>query len=383
MQACDRCHARKTRCDRRIPRCGACEKAGAQCLHVDKLRSRNLPRGYVESLESDLGKAEDVNLELQRQVTALRAQLSDPAPDPMDLHTETQASSNPTVFVDPGRTDTSDAAISDSQTPALGQEMTMPLPSTSSGKTPADDAVTTEVGYLTLAATGETRYLGSSSGIGLASIISSVLDQQQSGGQWRRDDSGDLDGRDLRLYSTASEAPFPPQSTAMLFIEAYFQHTHITFPLLHRPTFLAAVEQIYNNPTYYSTHNFDAFIFDMVLAIGSSNFNRFEESTAGTANHYARAQKRMPELLNMRGLVPLQAILLLSQHGIFSNLKDTSGSIWYLIGIGARICFELGLHLEPKRVDRQTGRPVSQSLPITFEAEMRKRTFWCFYNLDR
>jgi hypothetical protein len=209
------------------------------------------------------------------------------------------------------------------------------------------------------------------------------LDPQQSGGQWLKDDSGDLDGRNLRMSSTASEAPFPPQNTATLFIEAYFQHTHITFPLLHRPTFLAAVEQIYNNPTYYSTHTFDAFAFDMVLAIGSSNFNRFEESTAGTASHYARAQKKMLELLNMRGLVPLQAILLLSQHGIFSNLRDTSGSIWHLIGIGARICFELGLHLEPKRVDRQTGRPVVQSLPTTFEAEMRKRTFWCFYNLDR
>jgi hypothetical protein len=185
------------------------------------------------------------------------------------------------------------------------------------------------------------------------------------------------------MSSTASDAPFPPQNIAMLFIDAYFQHTHITFPLLHRPTFLAAVEQIYSNPTYYSTHSFDAFVFDMVLAIGSANFNRFEESTAGTASHYSRAQKKLHELLNMRGLVPLQTILLLSQHGIFSNLRDTSGSIWHLIGIGARICVELGLHLEPKQVDRQTGRPAARSSPITFEVEMRKRTFWCLYNLDR
>ncbi|KIW73681.1 hypothetical protein PV04_01779 [Phialophora macrospora] len=404
MQACDRCHIRKTRCDRRIPRCGACEKAGAQCLHVDKLRSRNLPRGYVESLESDLRKVEDENIELQRQLSVLRAQLPSVTPnnssandDPsanrnrnpvtetmtMSPNAETETAIGPSASVNLVQASTSNEANLVSQSPSQERHTVMPAASMASTRTPADDAVATEVGYLTLTAVGETRYLGSSSGMGLANIISSVLDPQQSGDHWPKENSNDLDGRNWRMSSTVSDAPFPPRNIAMLFIDAYFQHTHITFPLLHRPTFLAAVEQIYSNPTYYSTNSFDAFVFDMVLAIGSANFNRFEESTAGTANHYSRAQKKLHELLNMRGLVPLQTILLLSQHGIFSNLRDTSGSIWHLIGIAARICVELGLHLEPKRVERQTGRPAVRTSPITFEVEMRKRTFWCFYNLDR
>ncbi|KIX95459.1 uncharacterized protein Z520_08976 [Fonsecaea multimorphosa CBS 102226] len=386
MQACDRCHLRKTRCDRRIPRCTACEKAGAQCLHVDKLRSRNLPRGYVESLESDLRKAEDENLRLQRELSVLHAQVSsatskDPSPNPnyMTQDAEVEVSTDPSASANVGQNEHSNGANPVSQFPSQERNVVMTAASMASTRTPADEAFTTEVGYLTLTAAGETRYLGSSSGMGLASIISSVLDPQQSEGFC----SNDLDGGNWRMSSAASEAPFPPQNLAMPFIEAYFQHTHLTFPLLHRPTFLAAVEQIYSNPTYYSTHPFDAFAFDMVLAIGSSNVNRFEESTAITATHYTRAQKKLHELLNMRGLVPLQTIILLSQHGIFSNLRDTSGSIWHLIGIGARMCFELGLHLELKRVDRQTRRPVARTLPITFEVEMRRRTFWCFYNLDR
>ena len=90
----------------------------------------------------------------------------------------------------------------------------------------------------------------------------------------------------------------------------------------------------------------------------------------------------MQAILNMRGLVPLQAILLLCQHFVFSNTRNTSASIWHLIGIGARMCLELGLHLEPRRTF-QTEQGVTSNLPIAFETEMRKRTFWCFYNLDR
>ncbi|KAK5453284.1 hypothetical protein LTS15_006469 [Exophiala xenobiotica] len=258
-----------------------------------------------------------------------------------------------------------------------------PTTTTTSTRTPADDAVATEVGYLTLTATGEARYLGTSSGMGLANLIGSVLDYQHVVSNWRGEKNGDLGGRNPQPTCLPSDAPIPPRKTADAFIDSYFAHTHITFPLLHRRSFLAAVQQIYDNPNYYALHTFDAFAFDMVLSIGSSNFNRFEESTAGSGAHYARARTKMNAVLNMGGLVPLQAILLLSQHGIFSNLRDTSASIWHLVGMGARISFELGLHLEPKRMNQRLEHPIGSNLPITFEVEMRKRTFWCFYNLDR
>ncbi|OQU97182.1 Fungal Zn2-Cys6 binuclear cluster domain-containing protein [Cladophialophora immunda] len=387
MQACDRCHARKTRCDRRIPRCGGCEKAGALCLHVDKLRSRNLPRGYVESVESALKKAEDHNLELERQIAALRGQLAE---------NRNVTSTQPVVAMatTPGHDTTSPLNSQnenlDLHSSVLGNRTSSSAPLTSChhqrGRTPADDAVVGEVGYLTLTAVGETRYLGASSGMGLANIIGSVLDPQNVDPNWI-ENSGNNIQSDVRSpqpsNTTPSEAPFPPRHIAMQIIEAYFQHTHLTFPLLHRPSFLAAVEEIYNNPNYYSMHPFDAFTFDMVLSIGGSNFNRFEESVADAARHYARARTKLNAVLKMGGLIPLHAITLLSQHGIFSNLRDTSASIWHLIGIGARICVELGLHLEPKRSNLQSGPGSALSVPITFEAEMRKRTFWCFYNLDR
>ncbi|KAK6079002.1 fungal specific transcription factor domain-containing protein [Seiridium cupressi] len=250
----------------------------------------------------------------------------------------------------------------------------------------SDDVFALEVGYLSLIATGETRYLGSSSGVGLATIVSKVL-HAQSGISLITIDQLSDDGRRQNFVSSppvpTGNAPLATRSVAMPFIDTYFQHTHITFPLLHRPSFLGTVDKIYNEPGYYESNNFDAFAFDMVLAIGASNFNRFGESTAGASEYYAAATRKVDRMMEMDGFTTLKSILLICQHAIFSNLRDTSANVWHLVGIGARICIELGLHLERKSMKH---RPESLALSvdgISLEEEMRRRCFWCLYNLDR
>ncbi|KAM6510449.1 hypothetical protein FSOLCH5_010889 [Fusarium solani] len=160
-----------------------------------------------------------------------------------------------------------------------------------------------EVGYLSLTATGENRYLGNSSGLGLANIITTVLDLQGNEERDQEETSGQSDSPPVRCISA-------------------------TF-------FLATVKRIYEDEGFYENNPFDAFVFDMVLAIGSSNFNRFEDSVASSSGHFARANSKLDTVLRMGRLSQLKAILLISQHGIFSNLRDTSGSIWHLVGIGA------------------------------------------------
>jgi hypothetical protein len=365
MQACDRCHARKTRCDRRMPQCSACEKVGAACLHVDKVRQRQLPRGYMDSMEIQLQELGNENQRMRRELAALRSQLADQARKGKENNDNAASDAIPN-----NNSDGDDAQNS------VARYM-------SPEKTPTGDVFTTEVSYLSLKATGETRYVGSSSGMGLASIIGSLINSE-NGISLCPMEQKEQDGCSTQLNSTtAPEAPFPPRRIAMPFIEAYFQHTHITFPLLHRPSFLKTAERIYEDPDYYENNPYESFVFDMVLAIGSSNINRFEESVASATTHYIRAQAKLRQVLDMKGLIPLKAILLLSQHGIFSNLRDTSASIWHLVGIGARLCFEMGLHLEPKIANSQP-MPTSKGIRhVTMEEEMRKRCFWCLYNLDR
>lgn len=380
MQACDRCHARKTRCDRRLPSCTACEKAAVACLHRDKLRQRNLPRGYVEGIESKLDALSEENARLKQELLALRN--SGDETQPLTTHALSAAVDSesrwrqdftagnhidPTMDQDPQQLD--EQETNEPQTSELTPES-------------RDNAVGAEVGFLSLNAVGETRYVGSSSGIGLASIISYMVYDGGGEAAMMHPTGAETNGDGLNnAGGQGAENPFPARHVAMPFIEAYFQHTHTTFPLLHHTSFIRIVDEIYRDPDYYSTHTEEAFLFDMVLSIGSSNFNRFGDASASSAEHYSRAQRKLPALLAMPGLIPLRTIVILSQHGIFSNLRDTSASIWHLIGIGVRICYEMGLHVKPRRSLARQSPQVPRI--IMYEEEMRRRCFWCLYNLDR
>ncbi|KAH7142125.1 c6 zinc finger domain-containing protein [Dactylonectria macrodidyma] len=365
MQACDRCHARKTRCDRRIPQCSACEKAGAACVHADKLRQRNLPRGYLDNIETLVAQLRDENKTLRNSLAIARAELrvqDNMAPDELSAsHTNSTPSSQPSRTRD----------ASDETSPRDGNH-----------GTPDSNAFAVEVGYLTLIATGETRYLGSSSGLGLANVINTIINVHGGMGVMNTDPHESTDSSDQRIPIGPSDLLFPSLATARPIIEAYFQHTHIAFPLIHRPSFLATVDRIYSEPNFYETHVFDAFVFDMVLTIGSSNFNRFEEISANSSLYFTMAQSKIASIAIMPSLESLKVLLLVSQHGIFSNLRETNTSVWHLAGLGARVCFELGLHLERRPSD---GDPTNSTSPryISFDQEMRKRCFWCLYNLDR
>ncbi|KAH7134493.1 c6 zinc finger domain-containing protein [Dactylonectria estremocensis] len=372
MQACDRCHARKTRCDRRIPQCSACEKAGAACVHADKLRQRNLPRGYLDNIETLVAQLRDENKLLRDSLATARAEMRAqnnmvPSNEPSTSHTNPTPSSQPSQTRDP----------SDVTSPRDGDGA-----GDGNGGTPDSNAFAVEVGYLTLIATGETRYLGSSSGLGLANVINTVINLHGGMGASNADPHEPIDCGDQRIPMGPSDLLFPSLATARPIIEAYFQHTHIAFPLIHRPSFLATVDSIYSEPNFYETHVFDAFVFDMVLTIGSSNFNRFQEISANSSLYFAMAQSKIASIAIMPSLESLKVLLLVSQHGIFSNLRETDTSVWHLAGLGARMCFELGLHLERKPSD---GDPTELTSPlsITFDQEMRKRCFWCLYNLDR
>ncbi|KAH6871222.1 c6 zinc finger domain-containing protein [Thelonectria olida] len=361
MQACDRCHARKTRCDRRIPQCSACEKAGVPCVHADKLRQRNLPRAYLDNIESLVKQLREENKLLRESLASTQAEIrarNQAASELSALHADSRSPSRPVQ----ARDDT------DAMSKSTGS--------------PESNAFAVEVGYLTLIATGETRYLGSSSGLGLANIINTVINVNGGMGPMHVDQHDLTSSSIQRIPMGPSDSLFPSLATAKTFIEAYFQHTHISFPLLHRPSFLAIVDRIYSEPNFYEANPFDAFVFDMVLTIGSSNFNRFEDKSVNSSVYFTMAQSKITTIATRPSLESLKVVLLISQHGIFSNLRETNASIWHLTGLGARMCFELGLHLERKHPERDLANP-PQPHQVSLEEEMRKRCFWCLYNLDR
>ncbi|KAK6459163.1 fungal-specific transcription factor domain-containing protein [Scheffersomyces xylosifermentans] len=62
-QACDRCRAKKTKCDGRNP-CSGCSAVGLECIVSDKLSRRAFPKGYTETLEERIRQLETENKKL-------------------------------------------------------------------------------------------------------------------------------------------------------------------------------------------------------------------------------------------------------------------------------------------------------------------------------
>lgn len=75
-QACDRCRAKKSKCDGMIPACSACAAVGFKCIVSDKLLRRAFPKGYTETLEERVRQLETENNKLQGLVKLRDEQLA-------------------------------------------------------------------------------------------------------------------------------------------------------------------------------------------------------------------------------------------------------------------------------------------------------------------
>lgn len=62
-QACDRCRAKKVKCDGKLP-CSNCASTGLKCIVSDKLSRRSFPKGYTETLEERIRQLESENKKL-------------------------------------------------------------------------------------------------------------------------------------------------------------------------------------------------------------------------------------------------------------------------------------------------------------------------------
>lgn len=56
-QACDKCRARKDKCDGKKPSCSTCLANGRICSYDANVKKRGLPEGYVRGLEKLWGLA--------------------------------------------------------------------------------------------------------------------------------------------------------------------------------------------------------------------------------------------------------------------------------------------------------------------------------------
>lgn len=172
------------------------------------------------------------------------------------------------------------------------------------------------------------------------------------------------------LESDLSAAPPPPRpqgwtptmSETVSCVDAYFEHYHPQYPLLHEPTFRAQWNDLVPQPL---ASEWD-FLLNIVLAIGAFCVSR----PTYVIDYFLEAaiSQLSVEYLEKGSLTLVQAFCLLSNISQKRN-KPNSGSVY--MGIALRLAIGLGLHRE---------LPFWNISP--FDREVRRRTWWVVVSFD-
>ncbi|KAK4101369.1 hypothetical protein N658DRAFT_425782 [Parathielavia hyrcaniae] len=160
----------------------------------------------------------------------------------------------------------------------------------------------------------------------------------------------------------------PPRQTADELLRSYYNAAHSMTPILHWNTFTQTIDRLYRpaNPLRVS----QAFmsVFFAVLTVGRLFEAETEQNRAYSAAQLLETTRTLVDpWSNEYELDHARALLLVSTALNELNLKSAACN-W--LGSAVRVAQDLGLYTEPATAS-------------FIDAEMRRRTWWAIYILDR
>jgi hypothetical protein len=160
----------------------------------------------------------------------------------------------------------------------------------------------------------------------------------------------------------------PPRQTSEALLRSYYTSTHSMTPIVHWNTFTQTVDGMYRpgNPLRVS----QAFmsVFFAVLTVGRLFTPENDQSRAYPATELLETTRSLIEpWSNEYELDNARALVLVTMALNELNLKSAA---WTWLGSAVRVAQDLGLYTEP-------------GAGSFIEAEMRRRTWWTIYILDR
>ncbi|KAI8225350.1 Fusaridione A cluster transcription factor fsdR [Colletotrichum sp. SAR 10_99] len=230
---------------------------------------------------------------------------------------------------------------------------------------------------------GETRYIGSSSGFSIFSpkgiqwvhektgdnsfqqMISEVSIDDHKWTAWKPEVFSDLFRRPIFR-------PLPPKHEALSLLKDYFENFNCMFPLFHQPTFMHLVERQYSDDPYEGTGWWAslncALAFAHRLRVMSNLVPQEEDEKAwgyikNALGTFAELTMRNTDLLSVQALLGM---------ALFMQGTPNPQPTFVLVATAIRLAHSIGLH------KKGTGFNLN---PI--EIEQRKRVFWIAYMLDK
>ncbi|KAL2069801.1 hypothetical protein VTL71DRAFT_14480 [Oculimacula yallundae] len=338
--ACLRCQKRKIKCDGNSP-CLSCRRASAACLSGVKQNDKYC-KAYVASLYARVRWLENM----------LRS--NNPG---IDL------SGGPLIIQE------TDFHNGDHHSDIEGDEFSDTARSSvpaSAGVIPPE-RLAHEIGLVSVTAGQDLRYIGPSSGYSFTKLLFASIGrrsatQRQSG--VNRAPSA-LAGETFRV----NPAPLPASlENAVQLSQAYWDNIHCQYPFLHQPTHRKLMSHVFStdNPSPVA-----AFQVYMVLAVSTTILSRWLKLPLSAEGYCATAMSHFDKITIEGSLEGLQCLLLLQIYGMYNPSMGLN--LWYLNYQCIACVLDLGLQ-----------RNVKASSNLSFlTQEMRTRTFWVVYSLDR
>ncbi|KAK8857317.1 transcription factor [Apiospora arundinis] len=403
-QACDRCKVRKIRCDALPEGCSHCINQNLECYVTDRVTGRTERRGYMQELEREKSDMMNHIRELEQLLGANgievktfqgRASAVEPSHSPTGNYDAMgnmmscrssgslpsgsgkenwQPMSN-SVWVKPngpngpnGQTQT--RAPKTQFTTGVSRSMLEPRPADFHIGVTTDKAVSSSIKGTTLTILGST--------IDVCSFDAEDMDEPAPGAQ-PRSALYNKSVQALMMSACNANPPlhvdYPPRPDAFHYAEWYFLIMYPFLPILHRPTFMDLLGQLYDDPNFKPTvaetvmvHMVFACIY---LQIGLRNRENPEQKhrlNELSNKHYHYALSKFVDLTTSRTFADMQALVMIAVHTRSFPKPDCSGMMThYCVGLAT----ELGLHRTPKKAGEAP----------TLETEMRRRLWWTIVSM--
>ncbi|KAK5074012.1 hypothetical protein LTR64_006847 [Lithohypha guttulata] len=311
---------RKTRCDPTLPRCEPCERSNSQCEYFDSARNRIVPRRYLVDLQ-------DLVRRLQAELKLLEKDEEDEGPDP-----ETMARA-------PGMVKFNESS--------------------------------------------ESRFLGPSSGIAVTRFVMNFA-SRNADRRTIRDVVPDRAAQEIKqtnnaesvkptskvypLISSVAAPNLPNRDLMEQLLDLYNYKAQYMLPLLHEPSFRQDVDAVYEGSND-ATLNFQV---RMVIAI---SMQKLDAQYAGLADsYYLAALPYLSQAIHRKDISTLQCFALMAQYSL---LTPTRTAAFWMVGLAAKLCQDLGLCNE-STIDK----PPLGNRPNFLEIDMRRRLFWIITSME-
>ncbi|KAJ5888760.1 hypothetical protein N7495_008801 [Penicillium taxi] len=251
------------------------------------------------------------------------------------------------------------------------------------------------VGLLALSSSEAPAYVGSSSGLSLASdlgemvqssvwnqFISSMHQQPSSttnDAPQRATGSGVRESQQNKDKSWDRSMNFEPPNDEMgtKILEVYFKRLHSRYPFLdrtkiwrlhdHRWQLAKFKREDLTKPDQYAI-----FKLNMVYAIGSTMLQITDAKRytyTAPERYYATALQNVSNMCEARSIENIEAMVLLV---VYHLRTASSHGMWYMIGLAMRTAIDLGMHRRANEINMDP-----------FTTQMRRRLFWTVYYLER